>query len=110
MGAVKELMAEAIIEKTEKVRLSLMPIEGIQAGAKAFEDGAAKYGRGSFRTMKDALWSDCIDSLLRHAHAFSDGENIAADSGVTHLGHIIARASMLQYWLEHDIGTDDRNS
>lgn len=96
--------------KALKTKLSLMPIEGIEAGALAFTDGAQKYGRNSFKVMKDAKWTECIDSLLRHANKFNSGETFDSESGCSHLGHIIARASMLEYWRVHGIGTDDRNS
>lgn len=111
MGKLKEAyleQQEKEQQKEKKIPLSYMPVEGIEAGALAFKDGAKKYGRNSFKEMHDAKWSECIDSLMRHVQAFNNGENVASDSGVSHLGHIIARASMLEYWMRNKIGIDDR--
>lgn len=93
-----------------KRRLSLVPIEAIEACAAAFEDGAQKYGRNSFKHLKDAKWSDCLDSLLRHAHAFNSGIDLTEDSKISHLAGVMARAAMLIYWQKHGIGIDDRVS
>lgn len=93
-----------------KRRLSLVPIEAIEACAAAFEDGAQKYGRNSFKNLKDAKWSDCLDSLLRHAHAFNSGIDLTEDSKISHLAGVMARAAMLIYWQKHGIGIDDRVS
>jgi len=90
-----------------KSQLSLVPIEALEACADAFADGSRKYGRNSFTTM-DIEWSQCIDSLLRHVHAFASGEDVASDSGVSHLGHAMARCAMLIYWQKWSVGTDNR--
>lgn len=78
----------------KKVSISKLPPVGIVHGAHGMMNGAVKYGPYNWRGNK-VIASIYYDAIMRHAMAFFDGEDIAADSGVTHLGHIIACASIL---------------
>jgi hypothetical protein len=77
-----------------KIDLSLFPSAGILHGAHALVDGAVKYGPYNWR-FYDVQAMTYIAAAQRHLAAFLDGENIAQDSGVHHLGHAMACCAIL---------------
>ena len=75
----------------KKVQLHLVPPSGIQAAARAFEVGAAKYGPFNWRESDYIDVSTYISAALRHIQAFQDGENMVPDMPQAHhLGAAIA--------------------
>ena len=91
----------------KKVPMGLLPPAGKIYGAMAFKDGARKYGPYNWRSAK-VIMSIYLDAIERHLMAIRDGEDIATDSGVPHLGHIIADASLLADAIEGGWLEDDR--
>lgn len=78
----------------KKPRISLVPPTGIIHEAKAFENGAVKYGAYNYRDKKvQALIY--VDAAIRHIYQWLDGEENAEDSGVHHLGHARACLNIL---------------
>lgn len=75
----------------KKPPLGLIPPAAELHEAQAMKNGAAKYGPYNWRG-KSVRASVYVDAALRHIRAWQDGEAVAADSGVHHLGH--ARASL----------------
>lgn len=76
-----------------KLALGLLPAAGKIEGARACANGAAKYGAYNWR--EEAIsYSAYLDAIERHLQALRDGEDLASDSKVHHLGHIIAGASI----------------
>lgn len=73
----------------KKPPLWLIPGGGLIHTAMAFKDGAKKYEPYNWRD-KDVRATVYIDAALRHLHAYLDGEDLAQDSGVHHLGHAAA--------------------
>ncbi len=91
----------------KKPRLSLVSPAGIIYEALAMQNGGAKYGPYNFRDKKvQALIY--IDAAMRHLLAWLDGEEVAADSGVPHLGHAKACIGILIDALENKCLLDDR--
>ena len=107
-GAAKRI--DSLIEQAEKKRLddtnpkdllgvkkppiSLIPSAGLLHEAMAMKNGAIKYGPFNFREKKvQALIY--ADAAMRHLLAWIDGEEVAEDSGVHHLGHARACLSIL---------------
>jgi hypothetical protein len=80
--------------KQEKLRPSLLPVEGTIEGIKAMEFGAKKYGDHAWKTAGVSK-QEFLDALERHLLALKQGESHAPDSQVHHLGHIIANASII---------------
>src|SRR5690348_13335418 len=78
----------------KKIRLSYYPPAGYIHGAAAMENGAIKYGPYNFRKTK-IQYMVYLDAILRHTMALIDGEDLAEDSGVHHLGHINATTALL---------------
>lgn len=77
-----------------KPRLDLVPPSALIEMARAMADGADKYGAYNWRT-KDVRLTVYVAAILRHVAQLLDGEDVAADSGVKHLGHILACAGIL---------------
>jgi len=61
--------------------------------AKVMEFGAEKYDRHNWK--KGGSMSEQMDSLIRHAVAFQNGEDSDEESGRSHLAHIICNAAFL---------------
>ena len=90
-----------------KIDLSLMPAAGSIHGAHAFMDGANKYGAYNWRdrAVRARVY---ISAAQRHLADFLDGEDVASDSGVHHLGHAIACCAIILDALETGNLIDDR--
>lgn len=89
-----EIVPGSYAEKASKLRPSLLPVEATVEGTKAMEFGAAKYGAHQWRTA-NLTEEDFLNALERHLIAYKQGEKNAQDSGVSHLGHIIANCGIL---------------
>ena len=90
-----------------KVPLGLLPGAGKIYGALAMADGGAKYGPYNWRDKKVRM-TIYLDAMERHLLALRDGEDLTDDTGVPHLGSIIACASILADALEGGFLADDR--
>lgn len=90
-----------------KVPLGLLPAAGKIHGALAAADGARKYGPYNWREH-EVLLTIYLDAIERHVEALRDGQNLAPDSHVHHLGHVIACASIVLDALELGKLIDDR--
>ena len=78
---------------------SAVPARLLECCAAAFADGAAKYApwnwlhQGDMHDMRETY----TGAMLRHIHALSSGEDVAPDSGVSHIGHAAACAAILAH-------------
>lgn len=82
------------------------PVAMLELGA-AMADGCVKYGLMNYRE-KTVSASVYYDAMMRHLFAWWDGENNASDSGVHHLGHVMACAAILMDADTVDKLNDDR--
>ena len=89
-----------------KAKLSLVNRETLVGIAKAMEYGMVKYGKNNYKLGMD--WSRTVDALLRHATAWAAKEDNDSESGLNHLYHVGACVNMLLYYVENNVGTDDR--
>jgi hypothetical protein len=78
----------------KKVSITKLPAVAILHGAHAMMNGAEKYGPYNWRGNA-VIASIYIDAAMRHLLAYFEGEQEAPDSGVHHLGHVIACAAIL---------------
>lgn len=79
-----------------KIDFTLLPIDALEAEARVWMLGEAKYGRDNWQK----LWGDdtctvVMQSLLRHAFAIVRGELLDRESGEHHAAHIRCNAAML---------------
>lgn len=90
-------------------RYDLLPREGLDAIARVFGFGAAKYADHNWRRRYE--WSKSYSALMRHMTAFWSGETHDPESGLPHVAHAGFHVLVLLTWLERDgIGSefDDR--
>ena len=73
----------------KKTPLHLTPPAAKAHCAMAFKNGAEKYGPYNWRD-KTVSASIYYGAAMRHMDAWWDGEELARDSGVHHLGHAMA--------------------
>lgn len=73
----------------------------------AMENGGAKYGLMNWRerTVSTSVY---YDAIFRHLMAWWDGEDAAPDSGVHHLGHVMACCAIILDAAETTRLNDDR--
>jgi hypothetical protein len=72
-------------------------------------NGEQKYGRMNWRehTVSSSVY---YDAAMRHLMAWFDGETYAPDSGVHHLGHVMACCAILLDGESLAVLNDDRNN
>lgn len=78
----------------KKSPLGLIPLAALEAAAGAHALGADKYGPWNWREHSVAA-SVYINAIMRHLKAFQEVGDNDPESGVSHLGHIIASCGIL---------------
>jgi hypothetical protein len=92
----------------KKVSITKLPMVGIAHGSHAMMYGADKYGPYNWRDNA-VIASIYIDATMRHLMAwFDQKEELAQDSGVHHLGHVLANMAILLDAQETGNLIDDR--
>ncbi len=93
-------------ETKDKPDLSLIPYCVEVELAKAMMNGQEKYGRMNY--AKGHNFNDLIAAMKRHLGKLLAGQDFDSDSGVHHLGHVMANALMALH--QRELGTlkDDR--
>lgn len=91
----------------QKISLTKFPLTALAHGAHAMMNGADKYGPYNWRA-KNVKASIYIDAAMRHLAAWFEGEEVAKDSGVHHLGHAMACCAILLDAKETNCLNDDR--
>jgi len=77
-----------------KPSLNAVPMAAVYVMGEAMNDGRSKYGLFNWR--EHAVRSDVyVDAARRHLEAWNDGEDVAQDSKVHHLGHVMACCAIL---------------
>ena len=69
-----------------KPRWSLLPIRAVQQIIEVLEVGARKYDVDNWKRVPDAS-TRYYDALMRHVHAWRDGEKTDPETGLHHLAH-----------------------
>lgn len=87
---------------------NLLGREVSEGEASVWEFGATKYKRGNW--LKGAPFTQAVDSLLRHATKFLNGEDLDGETGLPHVDHIVCCAKILSnsYHTRRDL--DDRGA
>ena len=91
----------------KKPPLALVPAALLIHTSGAMADGGRKYGPYNFRQspIKGTVY---IEAAMRHLLALLDGENVAQDSLVHHMGHVAACAAIYLDAMETGNLIDDR--
>lgn len=90
-----------------KVDLTLIPTSAKVALALALMDGATKYGPYNWRVEPVQLRT-YIGAAERHLEDFKESEEIARDSLIDHLGHVMACCAIMIDAMSQGTFVDDR--
>jgi len=77
-----------------KPSIAVIPSSALYAAAAAHMDGAYKYGAHNWR-ISGVRASTYYAAVQRHLQAWWEGEQLADDSGIPHLGHALACINIL---------------
>lgn len=84
----------------------LMPTDALRAIVKVLAFGAQKYQERNWE--KGMSWSRVYSALLRHLHAWYEGEKKDPETGYSHLAHAGCCVLFLIAYEIRGVGTDDR--
>lgn len=83
-----------------------IPPELLLEWGRVFSYGEQKYARDNWK--KGNAFHEFYGSALRHLLRFWQGEDIDPESGLPHLAHALWNVGTLEYYRNHELGTDDR--
>lgn len=92
-----------------KVPLDLVPPEALEIMAMAFKDGADKYGPRDWEHTHQWSVRERLAAIQRHVSSYSLGQDIAPDSGLHHMSHVMADAAMIYTAYVREMYVDDRD-
>jgi hypothetical protein len=87
---------KALRYNTNKRKWSLVHFRSLEPLVKALEFGANKYEPDNWKKGLDK--KEILDSLQRHLAALIDGESLDNESGIKHVGHIMANCMFYEYF------------
>lgn len=96
-------MEKALRYNTGKLRWTLVHFDSLAPLVKVMEYGAVKYAPENWK--KGLNKKEILESLTRHLFALIDGEKYDQESGLEHIGHIMANAMFYSYF----DNTDEEN-
>jgi hypothetical protein len=79
-----------------KRKWSLVDYKSIEPMVEVLEFGAAKYAPDNWKKGLDK--KEILESMMRHLAALMDGEAKDAESGISHMGHIMCNAMFYNYF------------
>lgn len=91
---------------TNKPDLSLIPLCTLEDEARVWMYGKQKYA--AWNWAKGMAWSVPYACALRHLSAWQQGEDIDAESGQSHLAHVMCNIRMLMLYSKTYLEGDDR--
>ena len=89
-----------------KLKWSYVSFKALKPMVKVLMFGAEKYA--PFNWTKGLKYTEICESLLRHTHAFLEGEDNDSESKLEHVGHILCNAMFLSYMFLFMKNMDDR--
>jgi hypothetical protein len=85
-----------------KIRWSLLNFKSMECLARVLEVGAVKYSRDNW--MIGLTKKEVIDSMFRHLIALKEGKKYDTDTGVHHLGGLLANCMFYGFhFVKHSI-------
>lgn len=101
-------MLDKDLEGSKKTPLRHVPPILTILAAGPLSQGAAKYGSYNWR-HKDISLSMHLEAVERHLAAYKDGEDVAPDSGFSHLAHAAATLAVIMDAGANGTLVDDRD-
>ena len=79
----------------DKLDWGLLPLDLLDDVVRVLEYGKKKYGKNNWREpIKDPLLY--VSALIRHLVAYSKGEKLDKESGISHTAHMVANILILE--------------
>ena len=112
MASTPEVKDETVAIKFDsgKTDWSLMPFEAVEEINKVLEFGAKKYAAHNWTQGEGFRYTRVLNSLFRHLFAWSRGEDLDPESGLSHLAHAGCNIIFLLYYNRYKAryNNDDR--
>ena len=93
---------------TGKLKWSLVDYKSLEPLVKVLEFGMEKYSADNWK--RGLMTREVIESLLRHTYALLENEDNDSESGLPHVGHILANAMFLSYMINNKPEYDNRSN
>jgi hypothetical protein len=87
-------------------RFDLIPVEALEAIARVYGIGSAKYADRNWE--RGYRYGLSFAAMMRHAWAWWRGEDRDRESGESHMAHVAWHALALMTFRSRRIGSDDR--
>lgn len=98
-------MIQADRYNEQKLQWSLVDFESLEPLVRVLEYGCVKYSKDNWK--KGFPVSQLMESLLRHCFRLLGGELMDKESGLPHIGHIMANVMFIDYTLRNNPQFDD---
>jgi len=100
----------AVKHDTGKPDWSLVPFESLEGMVKVLEFGAQKYAGWNWTTNGGFPYMRVMRSCLRHLFAWSRGEDIDPESGLSHIHHAMCNLLFISHYIgnKEKYNKDDR--
>lgn len=105
-----KIESTAVKYDSGKTDWSLMPFEAVEEINKVLEFGARKYAAHNWTQGDGFRYTRVLSSLFRHLFAWSRGEDLDPESGLSHLAHAGCNVIFLIYYSKYKdrYNNDDR--
>jgi len=101
-------MEKAERHNKEKLKWSLVDSDALVPMVQVLEFGANKYAPDNWKKGLPTL--EICESLIRHLYAYMNGEDNDTESGLPHVGHIMANSMFLSYHHQFLASMDNRRT
>jgi hypothetical protein len=110
-NAGKDTLTEAVKHDDGKPDWSLVPFESLEGMVKVLEFGAKKYDNWNWTTNGGFPYMRVMRSCLRHLFAWSRGEDLDPESGLSHIHHAMCNLLFISHYIgnKEKFNKDDRN-
>lgn len=89
-----------------KRKWSLVHFRSLEPMIEVLEYGANKYAPKNWQRGLDKM--EILESLQRHVAKLFDGEDIDAESGLHHIGHIMCNAMFYSFFVHKELDKDQQ--
>lgn len=97
----RQLKETAVKFDNDKVDWMILPYDAIEEIIKVMEFGARKYARGNFASGEGLEYTRVLNSLMRHILAFSRGEDLDPETGISHMAHAGCNVLFLLHYIKN---------
>ena len=97
----RQLKKTAVKFDNDKVDWMILPYDALEEIVKVMEFGARKYARGNFASGEGLEYTRVLNSLMRHILAFSRGEDLDPETGISHMAHAGCNVLFLLHYIKN---------